>query len=298
MVSLRKSETPEIGAKTELQDNNSRHRAACSSSFRLRLRFFKATLPCDDNNDVEEETLGPDGPPLHIGVLVVLQSLQHLTVSFSPSISLVKFRRATLTALQTGVPGIRHSTFESLRVGRSSQSIASNLLAYEIPGTSRKTVNSVIHGFISAGRANHYMPSLKAGSIVKVGRFVVASRRDWCELGLTGKPSATSSDGGEASPCKRNPKGETFRSRLSDSQSLKSVWDSERIVEAKVIQRNIRGHNSDCDHADCTGYGSSCGNLSLDSVCKFPGLSMVTSMDPSVGELQIQDNDQDRFFGW
>ncbi|KAF3602236.1 hypothetical protein F2Q69_00038532 [Brassica cretica] len=34
---------------------------------------------------------------------------------------------------QTGVPGIRHSTFESLRVGRISQSIASNLLAYGIP---------------------------------------------------------------------------------------------------------------------------------------------------------------------
>ncbi|KAF2601078.1 hypothetical protein F2Q70_00025750 [Brassica cretica] len=34
---------------------------------------------------------------------------------------------------QTGVPGIRHSTFESLSVGRSSQSIASNLLAYGIP---------------------------------------------------------------------------------------------------------------------------------------------------------------------
>ncbi|KAF2550968.1 hypothetical protein F2Q68_00033522 [Brassica cretica] len=34
---------------------------------------------------------------------------------------------------QTGVPGIRHSTFESLRVGCSSQSIASNLLAYGIP---------------------------------------------------------------------------------------------------------------------------------------------------------------------
>ncbi|KAF3581562.1 hypothetical protein DY000_02032737, partial [Brassica cretica] len=30
---------------------------------------------------------------------------------------------------------------------------------------------SVIHGFIPAGRANHYMPSLKAGSIVKVDRF-------------------------------------------------------------------------------------------------------------------------------
>ncbi|KAF3572949.1 hypothetical protein F2Q69_00062812 [Brassica cretica] len=53
---------------------------------------------------------------------------------------------------QTGVPGIRHSTFESLRLGR----------------------NSVIHGFIPAGCANHYMPSLKAGSILKVDRFAVA----------------------------------------------------------------------------------------------------------------------------
>ncbi|WZZ47264.1 hypothetical protein YC2023_043523 [Brassica napus] len=35
-------------------------------------------------------------------------------------------------------------------------------------------VNSVIHGFIAAGRANHYMPSLKAGSIVKIDRFEVA----------------------------------------------------------------------------------------------------------------------------
>ncbi|KAL0749231.1 hypothetical protein Bca101_031234 [Brassica carinata] len=82
---------------------------------------------------------------------------------------------------QTGVPGIRQSTFESLHVGRSSQSIASNLLAYGIPLASRKTVsfldekvNSVILGFIPTGRANHYMPSLKAGSIVKVDRFEVS----------------------------------------------------------------------------------------------------------------------------
>ncbi|CAG7906155.1 unnamed protein product [Brassica rapa] len=53
---------------------------------------------------------------------------------------------------QTGIPGIRHSIFESLLLGRS---------------------NSVIHRFIPAGRANHYMPSLKAGSIVKVDRFEV-----------------------------------------------------------------------------------------------------------------------------
>ncbi|KAG5378491.1 hypothetical protein IGI04_026333 [Brassica rapa subsp. trilocularis] len=31
----------------------------------------------------------------------------------------------------------------------------------------------VIHGFTPVGRANHYMPSLKAGSIVKVDRFEV-----------------------------------------------------------------------------------------------------------------------------
>ncbi|KAF3537153.1 hypothetical protein F2Q69_00021957 [Brassica cretica] len=48
--------------------------------------------------------------------------------------------------------GVRHSTFESLRLGR----------------------NSVIHGFTPVGRANHYMPSLKADSIVKVDRFEVA----------------------------------------------------------------------------------------------------------------------------
>uniref|UniRef100_A0A0D3CIG9 DUF223 domain-containing protein n=1 Tax=Brassica oleracea var. oleracea TaxID=109376 RepID=A0A0D3CIG9_BRAOL len=35
-------------------------------------------------------------------------------------------------------------------------------------------VNSLIHGFIPAGRANHYMSSLKAGSILKDDRFEVA----------------------------------------------------------------------------------------------------------------------------
>uniref|UniRef100_A0A0D3B9D4 DUF223 domain-containing protein n=1 Tax=Brassica oleracea var. oleracea TaxID=109376 RepID=A0A0D3B9D4_BRAOL len=34
-------------------------------------------------------------------------------------------------------------------------------------------VNSVIHEFIPAERANHYMPSLKAGSIMKVDCFEV-----------------------------------------------------------------------------------------------------------------------------
>ncbi|KAF3556312.1 hypothetical protein F2Q69_00015902 [Brassica cretica] len=34
---------------------------------------------------------------------------------------------------QTGIPGVRHSIFESLRLGRSSQSIASGLLPFGIP---------------------------------------------------------------------------------------------------------------------------------------------------------------------
>ncbi|KAF8110828.1 hypothetical protein N665_0078s0022 [Sinapis alba] len=63
-----------------------------------------------------------------------------------------------------------------------------------------------------------------------------------------------------------------------------------------------------CDHADCTslGYGSSCGNLDLaknvsyafnsyyqvsdqlDSACKFPGLSVITTSDPSVGSCKFK----------
>ncbi|KAL0755784.1 hypothetical protein Bca101_093452 [Brassica carinata] len=40
-----------------------------------------------------------------------------------------------------------------------------------------KKVNSVIHEFTLVGRANHYMPSLKAGSIVNVDRFEVDSSK-------------------------------------------------------------------------------------------------------------------------
>ncbi|KAL0814294.1 hypothetical protein Bca101_070737 [Brassica carinata] len=86
-------------------------------------------------------------------------------------------------------PGIRHSTFESLRLGLSSQSIASGFLRFwdslnfkkdrEFVGITvfflDEKVNSVIHGFTPVGCANHYMPSLKADSIVKVDRFEVAS---------------------------------------------------------------------------------------------------------------------------
>ncbi|KAL0747439.1 hypothetical protein Bca101_029441 [Brassica carinata] len=43
-------------------------------------------------------------------------------------------------------------------------------------------VNSVIHGFIPAERANHYMPSLKAGSIVKDDRFDVGILFDYFQV--------------------------------------------------------------------------------------------------------------------
>ncbi|KAF3499293.1 hypothetical protein F2Q69_00041413 [Brassica cretica] len=42
-----------------------------------------------------------------------------------------------------------------------------------VPASVTQPSNSVIHGFTPVGRANHYMPSLKAGSIVKVDRFEV-----------------------------------------------------------------------------------------------------------------------------
>ncbi|KAL0761200.1 hypothetical protein Bca101_077350 [Brassica carinata] len=43
-----------------------------------------------------------------------------------------------------------------------------------VPASVTQPSNSVIHGFTPVGRANHYMPSLKAGSIVKVNRFEVS----------------------------------------------------------------------------------------------------------------------------
>ncbi|CAG7876592.1 unnamed protein product, partial [Brassica rapa] len=77
-------------------------------------------------------------------------------------------------------PGVCHSTFESLRLGRSSQSIASGFLHFWDSLNFKKDIDfvgitdSVIHGFTPVGCANHYMPSLKADSIVKVDRFEVA----------------------------------------------------------------------------------------------------------------------------
>ncbi|KAF2539696.1 hypothetical protein F2Q68_00018789 [Brassica cretica] len=85
-------------------------------------------------------------------------------------------------------PGVRHSTFESLSLGCSSQIIASGFLRFWDSLNFKKDrefvgiivlfldekVNSVNHGCTPVERANHYMPSLKADFIVKVDRFEVS----------------------------------------------------------------------------------------------------------------------------
>ncbi|CAN6935385.1 unnamed protein product [Brassica oleracea] len=80
-----------------------------------------------------------------------------------------------------------HSTFDALRLGRSAQMIVGRLLRFwdsknikkqgEFMGITLLFLgekNSVIHGFIPAGRAPFYRPSLRAGSVVRVSCFEVA----------------------------------------------------------------------------------------------------------------------------
>ncbi|KAG2246150.1 hypothetical protein Bca52824_085778 [Brassica carinata] len=98
-------------------------------------------------------------PPAH--------SSCHIKIAYMSNVNMPMLLSSLMNPIipQTGVSGIRHSTFESLRVGRISQSIASNLLAYGIPLTSRKTVSLWESRFSSL---------MKSGSIVKVDRFKVA----------------------------------------------------------------------------------------------------------------------------
>ncbi|KAF2533414.1 hypothetical protein F2Q70_00029155 [Brassica cretica] len=82
---------------------------------------------------------------------------------------------------------IANSTFDSLRLGRSAQSVVGRLIRFwdsqninkngEFMGITTlllDELDSVIHGFIPANRANQYRSSLKTGSIVRLDRFEVA----------------------------------------------------------------------------------------------------------------------------
>ncbi|KAG5375734.1 hypothetical protein IGI04_040330 [Brassica rapa subsp. trilocularis] len=108
-------------------------------------------------------------------------SLSYRVASFN---YLLEFFSLCLSSSSNRCPGVRHSTFESLRLSRSSQSIASGFLRFwdslnfkkdrEFVGIMVLFLNFVIHGITPDRRANYYMPSLKAYSIVKVDRFEVA----------------------------------------------------------------------------------------------------------------------------
>ncbi|CAF2071814.1 unnamed protein product [Brassica oleracea] len=80
-----------------------------------------------------------------------------------------------------------YSTFASLRLGRTVQSIVARLIRFWDSRNVNKNgefmgitlllldeMDSVIHAFIPANRASHYRPSLKAGCIVRLERFEVA----------------------------------------------------------------------------------------------------------------------------
>ncbi|WZZ44191.1 hypothetical protein YC2023_040450 [Brassica napus] len=100
--------------------------------------------------------------------------LLRLTLKVGPASVLWKIYLSASPVPQTGVPDVRHSTFESSRLGRSSQSITVGLLRFWDSLNFKKDIEFIGITFILAGRANHYKPSLKVGSIVKVDRFEVA----------------------------------------------------------------------------------------------------------------------------
>ncbi|KAL0795575.1 hypothetical protein Bca101_066952 [Brassica carinata] len=91
---------------------------------------------------------------------------------------------AAVPAVAAAVP---YSTFDSLRLGRSAQSVVARLIRFwdskninkngELMGITillLDELDSVIHGFIPANRASHYRSSLVSGSIVRLERFEVA----------------------------------------------------------------------------------------------------------------------------
>ncbi|KAL0877336.1 hypothetical protein Bca101_027041 [Brassica carinata] len=91
------------------------------------------------------------------------------------------------SAAVSAVAAAPYSTFDSLRLGRSAQTVVGRLIRFwdakninkngELLGITILLLDekdSVIHGFIPANRASHYRSSLVSGSIVRLERFEVA----------------------------------------------------------------------------------------------------------------------------
>ncbi|KAH0883723.1 hypothetical protein HID58_059819 [Brassica napus] len=109
------------------------------------------------------------------------------TLPFSSSESYIYQRVAIFRKMASSDVVVAHSAFDALRLGRSAQFIVGCLLRFwdsknikkqgEFMGITLLLLdekNSVIHGFIPAGRSPYYRLLLKAGSVVRVSRFEIA----------------------------------------------------------------------------------------------------------------------------
>ncbi|CAN6933023.1 unnamed protein product, partial [Brassica oleracea] len=151
-------------------------------------------------------------------------------------------------------PGVRHSTFESLRLGLSSQSIASGFLRLwdslnfkkdrEFVGITGlfldEKVNSVIHGFTPVGHANHYMPSLKADSIVKVDRFELQARLQsgkfkWNDIPTTETASVMDSSLPRIALTMVSGKKKILLLKKDRDNSVNSPFQAEKQMEANFF---------------------------------------------------------------
>ncbi|KAF3539988.1 hypothetical protein F2Q69_00023862 [Brassica cretica] len=112
-------------------------------------------------------------PVILIGIasVVIFNTLFGLSVNFLMAI-ITRFCLGSFNGLLVPIKS-EHSLWlprfwDSLNFKKDREFVGITVLFLD------EKVNSVIHGFTPVGRANHYMPSLKAGSIVKVDRFEVS----------------------------------------------------------------------------------------------------------------------------
>ncbi|KAL0733384.1 hypothetical protein Bca4012_009594 [Brassica carinata] len=93
----------------------------------------------------------------------------------------------TSPAAPAAIAAVPYSTFNSLRLGRTTQSVVGRLIRFWDSRNINKNgefmgitillldeLDSVIQGFIPANRASQYRSSLKSGSVVRLDRFEVA----------------------------------------------------------------------------------------------------------------------------
>ncbi|XP_018463276.2 uncharacterized protein LOC108834437 [Raphanus sativus] len=94
---------------------------------------------------------------------------------------------SVVTAVTSAAAAVPYTTFDSLRLGRTAQSLVGRLIRFwdakdidkngELLGITLLLLDendSVIHGFIPANRVSHYRASLESGSIVRLECFEVA----------------------------------------------------------------------------------------------------------------------------